>query len=145
MELYSDWPIGELDEYHSFREKKYKYIYLCLNCLRSFESATPTNNCKFCSGEIKRLAPIPATENYTVEHDMKKRMKRFLLRAIKKYLKPKGVINKGSQKTLHEKYPIMQKKIPIPKTQKRFYMPKMQMNGFPKIFSSRNKEELPAR
>jgi len=139
-ELYADWPAGELDEYHSFREKKFRYIYFCPNCSRSFETAAPTNSCKFCSGKIRRLAPIPTTEDYTVEHDMKRRAKRIMSRIIKGYLRPKKIRNEGSQKTLQEKYSVVQKN--ATETQKSFYMPKIQTWG---IFSRRNKEELPTR
>ena len=137
-ELYADWPAGELDEYHSFREKKFRYIYFCPNCSRSFETATPTNKCKFCYGNIKRLAPIPTTEDYTVKQDMKRRAKSIISRIIKGYLKPGKTLDKGNQKTLHENYPIAQKN--ATGTQKRFHIPKIQTWG---IFSHRNKEELP--
>jgi hypothetical protein len=144
MELYADWPVGELDEYHSFREKKFKNLYFCPSCSRSFETVAPTEKCKFCAGDIRAMTPIPTTESYTVEHDLKKRLKRILSGITNRFMKPKNIISKGSQKTLHEKYPVMQKISSETQkvfSQKRFYTP-IQMK-MPKIFSSRNKEELP--
>jgi len=149
IELYADWPVGELDEYHSFRERRFKYLYFCPSCSRSFETAAPAEKCKFCSGSISSMTPIPTTEEYTVEHDLKKRIKRLLSGIVNRF-KPKNIINRESQKTLNEKYPIMQKISPETQKvfpQKRFYtpiqmkMPKIQL----RIFSSRNKEELPTR
>ena len=128
METYPDTPIGELDEYHSFREKRFKYIYLCPTCLRSFETQSPTNNCKFCGGNIKRLAPVPTTEDYAVSKDMKKSFKRILSRLVRKLIKPK-TDNKEKTSAIR----------------KRFYIPKIDKSININIFSSRGKEETPTK
>jgi DNA-directed RNA polymerase subunit RPC12/RpoP len=132
-ELYADWPFGELDEFHAFREKHYKYIYLCKSCSRSFETVSPTNRCKFCSGSIKRLAPIPKTDDYTLERDMKDRVRRILSGLIR-WRRPKAT-EQGNQKTLHASFPIRQEK-----ARKTSRVPEINFRIF-----SRNKEELPTR
>ncbi len=51
-------PKGSLDQFHNHRIKKYKYLYYCNKCTRSFDSEKSANICKFCgSPEVRDMTP----------------------------------------------------------------------------------------
>lgn len=55
MVIIDNTPAGELDDFHDFRTGKFKYLYYCHNCIRSFESKEFAKNCKFCHGEVRLI------------------------------------------------------------------------------------------
>ena len=52
----TDSGIGDIDDFHAFREKKYNFLYLCNTCARSFDSILSMSECKFCSSPVKELS-----------------------------------------------------------------------------------------
>ncbi len=54
----------ELDEFHLFRQKKFKQLYYCPKCKRSFDSGEQMNQCKLCSGDLVMLKPEQEVSNY---------------------------------------------------------------------------------
>ncbi|MBI2971271.1 MAG: hypothetical protein HYY37_02520 [Candidatus Aenigmarchaeota archaeon] len=49
---------GSLDELHFFKQKKYKHIFFCPSCIRSFESAKEEELCKFCGGHVRKVGDL---------------------------------------------------------------------------------------
>ena len=45
---------SELSDSHE-HSKKFLYLYICKKCIRSFESQTATDKCKFCDGDVKLI------------------------------------------------------------------------------------------
>ena len=46
---------GTLDEYHNFRKQEYKHLYYCYKCIRTFDSKTKTETCKFCNAAVRDI------------------------------------------------------------------------------------------
>ena len=48
-------PLGSLDDFHKFRNAKYRHLYFCKSCVRNFEAAEAAQSCKFCGNGVKEL------------------------------------------------------------------------------------------
>ena len=46
---------GEIDNYHKYRKKKMKHLYICKECAHGFDRETPVSKCIFCGGVVKEL------------------------------------------------------------------------------------------
>lgn len=135
---------GELVNHHEFR-KKFKFLFLCSSCTRSFDALTEVKECKFCSGDVvditdKRQAELYEKIQFTYPYKQymkrfrryrqaertwkrirKPGVKRFVIKSLKEFEKPKK---------LSKRFQI---KIP-----KKLSVPKIRVPSF-----KRNKEEMP--
>jgi Zn finger protein HypA/HybF involved in hydrogenase expression len=55
VDIFDNLPIWGLDEFENFRNSKYRFLYLCRNCARSFDSDEALNKCKFCGQQVMEL------------------------------------------------------------------------------------------
>lgn len=46
---------GELDNYHKYRKKKMRHMYICTQCAHGFDRERPVSKCIFCGGTVKEL------------------------------------------------------------------------------------------
>lgn len=55
VHVFDRLPIGEMDNFHEWRENKFPYTFLCTDCKRGFDSLEEVDSCKFCGGPVKTL------------------------------------------------------------------------------------------
>jgi DNA-directed RNA polymerase subunit RPC12/RpoP len=48
----SDKGFDGVDDFDAYRQEKFHYLYLCENCVRSFDSVDEIKSCKFCDSAV---------------------------------------------------------------------------------------------
>src|SRR3989338_7185078 len=58
LDIYDILPVSIMENSHTFRESYFDYLYLCRTCVRSFDSKTELDKCKFCGNAIIELKSV---------------------------------------------------------------------------------------